>query len=98
ARARVPPGIWRSPPGTNGIHRIPELRASRPAYCARRCRQLDLDVAEVFPGFLSPAEIAELRACAEGAAGWPPGRQGSGYDILPLKQALPADAARAINS
>jgi predicted 2-oxoglutarate/Fe(II)-dependent dioxygenase YbiX len=47
-------------------------------------------VADVLPGFLSPPEIAELRERAAGADGWTPGRQGSGYDILPLKQVLPA--------
>jgi len=47
-------------------------------------------VADVLPGFLSHPEIAELRERAAGADGWTAGRQGSGYDILPLKQVLPA--------
>lgn len=46
-------------------------------------------VADVLPAFLSAVEIAELRARAAVADGWTPGRQGTGYDILPLKQVLP---------
>ncbi|HEX7841871.1 MAG TPA: 2OG-Fe(II) oxygenase [Kofleriaceae bacterium] len=46
-------------------------------------------MAEVLPGFLSVQEIAELRARAACAEGWTPGRQGTGYDILPLRRVLP---------
>src|SRR4051812_10735307 len=46
-------------------------------------------MAELLPAFLSPAENAPLRAQAEGAAdGWTPGRQHTGYGILPLRPAL----------
>ncbi len=37
----------------------------------------------ILPQFLSPADIAELLARDTGD-GWKPGRQGTGYDILPL--------------
>jgi predicted 2-oxoglutarate/Fe(II)-dependent dioxygenase YbiX len=46
-------------------------------------------VADVLPAFLSAAEVTELRERASSAAGWTAGRQGTGYDILPLKQILP---------
>lgn len=39
---------------------------------------------EVLHGFVSTAEIATLRALAD-RDGWKPGRQGTGYDILPLR-------------
>ncbi len=41
-------------------------------------------MAERIPGFLSSDEIVEL--CAHAASdGWTAGRQGTGYDILPLR-------------
>jgi hypothetical protein len=46
-------------------------------------------VADVLPGFLSPAEIAELTERGTTGTGWKLGRQGTGYDILPLKGILP---------
>jgi Rps23 Pro-64 3,4-dihydroxylase Tpa1-like proline 4-hydroxylase len=46
-------------------------------------------VADILLGFLSPAEITALRERATGGEAWTPGRQGTGYDILPLKQVLP---------
>src|SRR4051812_9509004 len=46
-------------------------------------------VAEVLSGFLSPLEIAELRERAASATAWTLGRQGTGYDILPLRRVLP---------
>ena len=50
---------------------------------------------EVVPGFLSAAEIAEL--CArEHDAGWKPGRQATGYDILPLARERTGLVARAL--
>ena len=64
-------------------------------------------MADVLPAFLTSPEIAALRALAAdstavaapgepaSAAGWRPGRQHSGYDILPLRAALEADAALA---
>jgi predicted 2-oxoglutarate/Fe(II)-dependent dioxygenase YbiX len=39
---------------------------------------------EVIPAFLTSDEIAALRAHAA-RDGWRPGRQGTGYDILPLR-------------
>jgi len=45
-------------------------------------------MAEVLLEFLSPPEIAELRERAAAADGWTPGRQGTGYDILPLRRVL----------
>ena len=47
-------------------------------------------MAEVLPAFLSMHEIAELRERAVAPDGWTPGRQGTGYEILPLKAVLPA--------
>jgi predicted 2-oxoglutarate/Fe(II)-dependent dioxygenase YbiX len=44
---------------------------------------------QVLRGFLSPAEIAELRAIAA-SDGWLAGRQGTGYAKLPLRDALAA--------
>lgn len=44
----------------------------------------------VFPRFLSPAEVAELRALAASITeGWTSGRQHTGYDILPLRTVMP---------
>lgn len=43
---------------------------------------------EVLRRFLSPDEIASLRALAETPNGWVTGRQGTGYDTLPLRDAL----------
>jgi predicted 2-oxoglutarate/Fe(II)-dependent dioxygenase YbiX len=44
----------------------------------------------VLPQFLSPAEVAELRALAASTAeGWKAGRQHTGYDILPLRAVMP---------
>lgn len=56
-------------------------------------------MAEVLRAFLSPAEVAELCAQAERSDGWTPGRQHTGYDILPLRSVMPIDAplvARAL--
>lgn len=39
---------------------------------------------ELIPAFLTPGEIAALRVRAS-RDGWKPGRQGTGYDILPLR-------------
>ena len=39
---------------------------------------------ELIPAFLSADEVIALRARAT-ADGWTPGRQGTGYDILPLR-------------
>lgn len=47
-------------------------------------------VADVLPAFLSEREVAELRERSTAAHGWTPGRQQTGYEILPLKLALPA--------
>jgi hypothetical protein len=41
-------------------------------------------MANVLRAFLSPTELAELRERSRVADGWTPGRQGTGYDILPL--------------
>lgn len=46
-------------------------------------------MADVLPGFLSDDEARVLRGLA-GGDGWMPGRQDTGYDILPLQAALPA--------
>jgi 2OG-Fe(II) oxygenase superfamily len=48
------------------------------------------NMAEVLPAFLSALEITELRDRATATDGWTAGRQGTGYDILPLKHVLPA--------
>jgi predicted 2-oxoglutarate/Fe(II)-dependent dioxygenase YbiX len=47
-------------------------------------------MADVLPVFLSAPEVAELRERGSAADGWTPGRQGTGYEILPLKGVLPA--------
>ena len=39
---------------------------------------------ELIPGFLTAGEVAALRTRAT-SDGWKPGRQGTGYDILPLR-------------
>ena len=39
---------------------------------------------ELIPAFLTATEVASLRARAT-SDGWKPGRQGTGYDILPLR-------------
>jgi predicted 2-oxoglutarate/Fe(II)-dependent dioxygenase YbiX len=50
-------------------------------------------MAEVLKAFLSPGEVAALRAQAEAATdGWKPGRQHTGYDILPLRSILDRDS------
>jgi predicted 2-oxoglutarate/Fe(II)-dependent dioxygenase YbiX len=46
-------------------------------------------MADILPAFLSALEVAELRERAAAVDGWTRGRQGTGYDILPLKQILP---------
>ncbi|MDB4964001.1 MAG: hypothetical protein JWP01_4000 [Myxococcales bacterium] len=58
-------------------------------------------MAEVLRGFLSPVEVAELRAQAEDPTrdGWRAGRQHTGYDILPLRPVMSASSplvARAL--
>ncbi len=53
-------------------------------------------MAEVLVGFLSAAEVAGLRAL-ESQAGWKPGRQATGYDILPLPRVREALVARALS-
>lgn len=45
-------------------------------------------MADVLRAFLSPDEIADLRARAAGAEGWTPGRQHTGYDIVALREEL----------
>jgi len=46
-------------------------------------------MAEVLRGFLSPDEVAALRAQANATTdGWTPGRQHTGYDILPLRSVM----------
>ncbi|MGN6111019.1 MAG: 2OG-Fe(II) oxygenase [Kofleriaceae bacterium] len=52
-------------------------------------------MAEVHPAFLSPSEVAELRARAAAATAWTPGRQGTGYEILQIDRAQPV-VARAL--
>lgn len=52
-------------------------------------------MAQLLPAFLSIAEIAALRA-HETDAGWKPGRQGTGYDILPLPRVREGVVARAL--
>lgn len=52
-------------------------------------------MADVLPAWLSGDEIRELRDRAE-ADGWTPGRQGSGYDILPLREVLPQAAGSLV--
>lgn len=53
-------------------------------------------MADVLPGFLSPAEIAELTERSTAGTGWKLGRQGTGYDILPLKGLLPDGAGSLV--
>ena len=56
-------------------------------------------MAEVLESFLSADEVATLRALAETPTGWKRGRQGTGYDTLPLRAQLGADhpiVARAL--
>ena len=47
-------------------------------------------MADVLRGFLTASELTELRALATAPDGWTAGRQGTGYDIFPLKTILPA--------
>jgi predicted 2-oxoglutarate/Fe(II)-dependent dioxygenase YbiX len=53
-------------------------------------------MADVLPAFLSVSEVAELRGRAAAADGWTPGRQATGYEILPLKLVLPAQPGSLI--
>jgi predicted 2-oxoglutarate/Fe(II)-dependent dioxygenase YbiX len=53
-------------------------------------------MADVLPGFLSAHEIAELRARAGEPDRWKPGRQGTGYDIQPLRGELPEGAGTLV--
>lgn len=51
---------------------------------------------ELLHQFLSPAEVIELQAMAAAATdGWAPGRQATGYDILPLRARLPGSLVLA---
>ena len=52
-------------------------------------------MAELLPAFLSAADIAELLARRDDS-GWKPGRQGTGYDILPLPRVAEGVVARAL--
>jgi len=52
-------------------------------------------MAELRPKFLTIDEIAALRA-RQGDDGWRPGRQGTGYDILPLPRVADGAIARAL--
>ena len=61
-------------------------------------------MADVLPGFLSAHEVTALRALADAPVasmdsgdGWRPGRQHSGYDILPLKTTLPDELRGALD-
>jgi hypothetical protein len=49
-------------------------------------------VAEVIEAFLSADEVAELCARARAGDGWKPGRQHTGYDILPLREVMGREA------
>jgi hypothetical protein len=49
-------------------------------------------MADVLASFLSDDEVAALRALAVTPDGWKPGRQHSGYDILPLRGRLDVEA------
>lgn len=50
-------------------------------------------MAEVLKAFLSPDEVAALRARAERETeGWKPGRQHTGYSILPLRSMMGRDS------
>ena len=40
---------------------------------------------QILRAFLSPDEVASLRALADTPTGWVAGRQGTGYDTLPLR-------------
>lgn len=57
-------------------------------------------MADRLPAYLSTDEVADLRARAAAATtGWTPGRQHTGYDILPLRDVMPMDSplvARAL--
>jgi len=53
-------------------------------------------MAEVLRAFLSAEELAELRARATTNEGWTAGRQGTGYDILPLAERDHPLVARAL--
>ena len=47
----------------------------------------------LLPQFLSFTEVDELRALAETTVdGWTPGRQHTGYDILPLRALMPIES------
>lgn len=47
---------------------------------------------DIVRGFLSELEIELLRVRATVGEGWRPGRQGTGYDILPLKELMAGEA------
>jgi hypothetical protein len=51
---------------------------------------------EVLRAFLSAGELAELRGRAAAAEGWTAGRQGTGYDILPIAERDHPLVARAL--
>ncbi|MDX2087166.1 MAG: 2OG-Fe(II) oxygenase [Kofleriaceae bacterium] len=47
-------------------------------------------MADLLRAYFSSDEVADLRARAAAASsGWTPGRQHTGYDILPLRDAMP---------
>jgi len=52
-----------------------------------------LAMAVVLRGFLDVDEVASLCALATPKDGWRAGRQGTGYDTLPLRDAMPRDHA-----
>jgi hypothetical protein len=52
-------------------------------------------MAELLSGFLTPDEVSTLRA-RQHEDGWKPGRQGTGYDILPLPRIRAGAIERAL--
>jgi Rps23 Pro-64 3,4-dihydroxylase Tpa1-like proline 4-hydroxylase len=52
-------------------------------------------MAELLLGFLTPDEVSALRARQHDDS-WKPGRQGTGYDILPLPRARDGAIERAL--
>ena len=52
-------------------------------------------MSQLLPGFLTPDEVAALRA-RQPDDGWKPGRQGTGYDILPLPRFRKGAIERAL--
>ena len=66
-------------------------RLAVPALRHRLGNTVEVLMPELIPAFLSAGEVTALCVRASAGVDWKPGRQGTGYDILPLRGVEDAD-------